>query len=576
MQMTNKFFSKRTLLGPGAGVALVAVAFAGSVIAQPSAETPQAAAQAIEPPGSSGEVMVRRLTESQYRASIAQIFGADVPIVGRFERGARENGLVAIGTSHAAISAFAVEQYHASAQAIAATVMSPENRDKHMPCKPASATGFDASCAQKFIDKFGLSLFRRPISKEESARYLKVAKAAHQRLGGFHEGLQFTLAGMMVAPDFLLRIERAEADPKNPGRSRLDPYSKASRLSFLLTDSSPDAELLRAAGAGELDTDAGLARQADRLIASPAYERAVRSFFWDLLKFDGFNDLSKDTEIYPTYNSFVGTDAQEQTLRTIAHHLVTKRGDYRDLFTTRETFLSRPLGVVYRLPVVPRRGFELTEFPESTGRAGILSHVSLLGLNSHPGTSSPTLRGKFVRETFLCQEVPDPPPDVDFSMFEGPHAVLATARQRLDAHNENPACIGCHKLTDPIGLTLENFDGVGSFRITERNQPIDVSGSLDGVEFSGAVELGKALRDNPQTSECLVQKLYEASVGHEAAEEGPYLEYLYQAFENHGFRLPDLMRAMAVSKTFYAVSTTLANTKVASRTPAIPTNGDPS
>ena len=343
---------------------------------------------------------------------------------------------------------------------------------------------------------------------------------------------------MLVAPEFLLRIEQTLADRARPGQHRLNGYSKATRLSFLLTDSTPDAELLRAAAAGELDTEAGLARQAERLIASPKLERAVRAFFKDMLSLDEFTELTKDTNIFPAFNSKVGADAQEQTLRTITDLLIARRGDYRDIFTTSDTFLSRSLGIVYRLPVAPRYDWERTKFPASTGRSGILSHVSFLALNAHPGSSSPTLRGKFIRQTFLCQRVPDPPPNVDFSKFEGTKAVLATARARLRDHNENPVCAGCHGLTDPLGLWLENFDGVGSFRAMEKGELIDAGGTLDGKAFQGAAALGQALHDHPQTSQCVVQKLYQSGVGHSAAAEEPYLEYLNRVFQQQGYRLP--------------------------------------
>src|SRR3546814_8548300 len=129
----------------------------------------------------------------------------------------------------------------------------------------------------------------------------------------------------------------------------LDGYSKSTRLSYFLINSTPDAELLRAAAAGELDSRRGVAKQVDRLIASPQFERGVRAFFYDMLQFDLFSDLSKDPQIYPAYNSTVAADAQEQTLRTITQLLVKQDGDYRDLFTTRDAWLQRALGVVYRV-----------------------------------------------------------------------------------------------------------------------------------------------------------------------------------------------------------------------------------
>lgn len=501
--------------------------------------------------------VTRRLTESQYRATVADIFAQDIPIVGRFERELRSDGLIAIGTSEAAMSAFSVEQYDASARGIAAVVVSEERRAQLVPCQPKSETRFDKKCATKFVEHYGPLLFRRPLSAQETQRFVATARIGHEGMGNFYRGLEFALAGMMVTPEFLLRIERIEPDPAHAGKFRLDPYSRATRLSYFLTNSTPDRALLKAAGAGELDTDEGLARQVDRLIAGPRFEGAVRAFFEDMLRFEMFEDLSKDPIIYPAFNSTVAADAQEQTLRTITDHLIDKQGDYRELFTTNSTFVTRALGRVYRLPVASRNGWESKEFPADSRRAGILTNVSFLALYSHPGRSSPTLRGAAIREIFMCQKVPDPPPDVDFSAvdLDPTNKALPTARHRLDGHRTQPVCAGCHLLMDPLGLTLENFDGLGSFRTHENETLIDVSGSLDGVEFSSATGLGKALYEHPQTTYCLVDRMYRSAVGRNPANaELSYIEELSKAFAENGYRVPALMRAIAVSDAFYAVS----------------------
>ncbi len=518
--------------------------------------TAPAAAPAAEPNLPGTPPTMRRLTELQYRAIIADVFAPDVPIAGRFERARREEGLVAIGTAQGGMSPFSLEQYDASARSIAAAVTGEKRRAQFVPCQPKSDAAFDKGCATRFVELYGLKLFRRPLSAAERTRYVQIARSAQQRLGGFHQGLEYALAGMLVSPEFLLRIENTEHDPRAPGGLRLDAWSKAARLSFFLTNSTPDAELLRAASAGELHTDAGLARQVDRLIASPQLEAAVRAFFWDMLHFDGFGDLFKDPAIYPAYTTDVARDAQEQTLRTIVTHLITDRGDYRDLFTTNKTWLSRPLGIVYRMPVATRNGWEQGEFPASAQRSGILTDISLLALYSHPGRSSPTLRGKALRETFLCEKVPDPPANVSFSIVQDAvNRPGSTARLRLAEHNENPVCAGCHKLTDPLGLTLENFDGTGGFRARENGAELDLSGKLQGTDFTGPQGLGKTLRDNPGVPLCLVQKLYSSASGRPlATKEEPYVEYLLNGFAASGYRLPDLMRAIALSKTFYAVS----------------------
>jgi hypothetical protein len=563
------------------GVAFLVPLLGGSSLAQEPVGPPS------EPRDTgSGPTLIRRLTESQYRASVADIFGPDVPIVGRFERGLRADGLLAVGTGQAGISSFSFEQYDASAQGVAAAVVSEARRGTLVPCQPRSESGFDAACAQQFVQHYGEALFRRPLTREETNRYVRAARDAQQRMGNFYEGLRFALAGMMVAPDFLVRIETAvperaaaRSNPQQPAPLPLDAYSKATRLSYFLTNSTPDAELLRAAGSGELDTEQGIARQADRLIASPHFEAAVRAFFQDMLEFDSFDELAKDPLIYPAFNSTVVRDAQEQTLRTIVNLLVTQRGDYRDIFTTRDTYVTRALGTIYRLPVATRNGWESAQYPESSARAGILSNVSFLALHSHPGRSSSTLRGKSIRQVFLCQQVPDPPNNVDFSVVQdSSNTAMPTARIRLEAHRTSPACAACHRMMDPLGLTLENFDGEGAFRATENGAPIDASGALDGHAFSGAPGLGQAIHDHPQTPRCLVDRMYRSAAGRSILPaERPYIEYLNQVFQADGYRVPDLMRAIAVSRSFYLVSPPDTGERPSLRRAAVTTrNGGPS
>jgi hypothetical protein len=524
--------------------------FGGLSDAQQAAPVPK------EPPTSGGPALMRRLTESEYRATIGDVFSPDIPIVGRFEPGLREGGLLALGTAKAGVSPFSIEQYDASARGIAAAVVSDAHRAQFVPCHLRPKAPFDGACANKFVAHYGELLFRRPLTRDETQHFIADAHASSTRFADFSKGLESALSGMLISPQFLLRIERTEPDPSQPGQFRLDAYSKAARLSFFLTNSTPDAELLRAAGAGELDKKDSIERQVNRLIASPRYTAAVRSFFQDMLQFDQFADLDKDPVIYPAYNSTAAADAQEQTLRTIVSLLVEQHGDYRDLFTTRNTYLTRALGTIYELPVATRNGFESGEYPADSQRSGILTDISFLALHSHPGRSSATLRGRAIREIFLCQQIPDPPPNVNFSIVQDPsNKAMPTARIRLEAHRNQPYCASCHRLMDPLGLSLENFDGSGSFRATENGAVIDASGSLDGKDFSSAQGLGQALHDHAQTPRCLVQRLYSAAVGRVPShDEKPTLDYLNQVFQADGYRVPDLMRAIALSKSFYAAS----------------------
>ncbi len=507
-----------------------------------------------EPEPVGGPEMLRRLTEEQYRASIEDIFGPEIPVNARFEVPLRAEGLIAVGTGQSGMSPFSMEQYDAAAEGIAAAVLAVGAREEFVPCVPATQAEFDRSCAETFVSQTGRLLFRRPLTEDEVALYVDAASQGYQQGGDFYAGLQMSLYAMLMAPDFLFRLERVE-----PGASgqiaELDAYSKASRLSFFLTNSAPDAQLLDAAENGDLDRWWGVNREVNRLMDSPRFEGAIRAFFSDMLHFEELDAVSKDPAIYPAFTSDVTDDAREQTLRTIVHVLLDEGGDYRDLFTTREAFLTRALGAIYRVPVTHRGAWEVSTFPQSSRRAGIQSHISFLALHSHPGRSSPTLRGYAMREVFLCQEVPDPPANVNFTAVEeSAHEGPTTARDRLVLHNTQPACAGCHKVMDPLGFSLENFDGIGTWRTHEGGLPIDTSGSLDGSEFADPGSLANALHDHREVPRCLAEKMYKSAVGRDITwDERPYLDWLIATFEEEDYRVPDLMRAIATSDNFFAV-----------------------
>ncbi len=533
------------------GAVIIALLILTAFIAEPS-----------EPEPVGGPPMIRRLTEEQYRNSIADIFGPEIPIAGRFERPIRAEGLVAVGTGSAGMSPFAMEQYDASAQAIAAAVTGVKGRAKYVRCGPKNGKAFDAVCAKSFVTEKGRLLFRRALSQEEIGRYTGLAQQSATKLNDFYQGLEMSLYTMLMAPDFLFRIERFV--PATDGEpAKLDAYAKASRMAFFLTNAPPDDALLRAAENGDLDSNGGVADQADRLMQSPRYTGAVRSFFADMMQFDKFETLSKDPEIYPAYNSDFARDAQEQTLRTVADHLIAKGGDYRDLFTTRDTFLTRSLGVVYRTPVPARGQWMAARFSEGSMRAGIQSHISFLTLHSHPGRTSPTLRGYAVRQIFLCQDVPDPPASVNFTAVEtNAHAPNVTAKDRIKAHASEPSCAGCHKVMDPLGLTLENYDGLGGYRTRENGAIIDTRGELDGPTFTTTDGLADALRNHPETPKCVAERMYKAAVGRDIMwRERYYLDWLNEGFAHDGYRIPDLMRRIVTSDNFYVITPPLAPKK---------------
>lgn len=493
---------------------------------------------------------LRRLTEAQYRNVVADVFGDDVKIGGRFEPIARpDHGLIAVGAAQSAVSPAGFEQFDVMARGVADQVLDPRRRASVMPCKPVDPSKPDPACARAFFGRIGLYVFRRPLTAGELETYVALAGRGAEPTHDFYQGLKLGLGAMLVSPEFLYRIETVGADNRT-----LDAYTKATRLSFLLWDSTPDQPLLAAAAHGDLDRPQGLSAQVDRMLASPRAEQGVRAFFTDFLQIDRVPDLSKDTVVYPSFDAQVAQDLGEQTLRTVVDLLVTQKRPYPELFTSRKTFLNRRLGLLYGAPVSRADGWVAYEFPVEDDRAGILGQGAFLALFSHEGRSSPTLRGRAIREVLLCQPVPNPPANVDFSGFnDTSNAVLRTARQRLQRHATDPACAACHKITDPLGLPLERFDGVGAARDQENGAPIDVSGSFERKSFDGAAALGYLMAQSHGPTECVTQRLaaYASGVGEDDLPKG-WSDGLGKTFAASGYSFPALMRAVALSPQFFA------------------------
>jgi len=520
------------------------------------------AAENADSEGNSQQVTFVRLTSSQYRNTIHDIFGESIRIGGNaVSGGVREAGLMAVGGRKLTLSASEVESYEVIALDIATQVLQPSRRATLLHCLPEDDSAVDNDCAAQFVNAVGLHLFRRALSAIEIDSYVAIAQSATESLGDFYRGLQAALVGMMVSPDFLFRIERSEPNPESPGTMRLDAWSRASRLSYFLWDTTPSPALLEAARSGELMFEEGLDQQVERMLASAKIEDGLRAFFADMLAFDRFDLLDIDTTLYPKFTKNVEDEAREQTLRTIVDQLLNKEADYRDLFDTRETFLTPALAALYGVPIPIRQelGGKVPwvpyEFPEDDMRVGLLSQVSFLSLFSHPGASSPTLRGKAVREHLLCQTIPPPPPDVDFSLVRDvDNPDFKTVRDRLTEHRTNPTCAGCHILMDPVGLALEVFDASGAYRTTENGAEIDTSGNWAGQDYADIRELAPLLKNDPSLTACLVQRAFSYGTAREPnADEQQWLNTTNSQLRDEGVHWRELMNRISRNPDFYTV-----------------------
>ncbi|MCI4592675.1 DUF1592 domain-containing protein [Sphingobium sp. BYY-5] len=506
-----------------------------------------------------GQVVgMRRLTEAQYRNSVADIFGPDIKVAGRFEPIVRPvHELIATGASVSTISPAGLEQFDAMARNIAAQIVAEDRRAQFIPCAPRSAAAPDADCAARTLVPIGRYLFRRPMTQQEIAAFVMMAGKGVGQDQSFYDGLQLALAAMLVSPQFLYIIESAEPDPQAPGEMRLDNYSRAARLSFLLWNTTPGEALLRAADEGKLTDPAELSAIAQRMVRSTRLEDGVRAFFADMLLFEKFDEMAKDQIVYPRFNPDVASALSEQMLRMIVDQLVTRQGDYRLLFTTRHTFINRALGPLYQTKVASSQGWVPYEFAEGDDRAGLLGQAGFLALYSHSGRSSPTLRGRAIRELLLCQPVPNPPGNVNFTAVQDvTNKAMPTARIRLNAHNSDPVCAACHKITDPLGLPLERFDGIGAFRGQENGAPIDTAGVFEGTAFQGNVGLGKALAASKSTTECVAGRAFQYATGRTPADEDATAMAIEQGFAANGYRIQALFLQVATMAEAYRVPMT--------------------
>ena len=540
---------RRRSLERGLAVAASLLAFGVSIPTNSAMAADTAAA--VEEPTSV------RLSPSQFKQTIADVFGSSIVISGRFEPEVREQGLLAVGARKASVTDMGLERYDDLARFIARQVVDDRNRITLIPCKPQSASAADEACARAFITAVGRLLYRRSLTEGEIGSLVKVAGESANMAKDFYAGISTGVANMLISPNFLFRYAFLERDPGKPGQMRLDAFSKAQALSYLLWNSTPDEMLIKAAESGALQTKDGLQFQVDRMVSSPRVEGGIRAFFADMLGFSDFEVLSKDPTFFPRYTVRIKDESQEQTLRTIVDHIVKRQGDYRDLFTTPNTFLTRSLAALYGVPLIettdngrPMRWIPF-KYSEADPRAGILTHASFVALHSPAGRTSPTGRGKALREGILCQIVPAPPGNVDFSVVEMASKELKTARERLQAHATQPMCAGCHKITDPIGLALENFDSAGGYRTTENGAPIDTDVVINAVKISGAAGLSKAIHDDPAATACVAKRIFAFGTGRLPPPTDAEWSQIERGFADSKYNVLTLLRQVALSDLFF-------------------------
>jgi len=362
-------------------------------------------------------------------------------------------------------------------------------------CRP-TAPNEDVACARRILTGLASRAYRRTPSARDvdelMAFYQQGAQAS--TLGGFENGIRTAVQAMLSSLHFLFRMETLPASVRAGAIYRIGDVDLASRLSFFLWSTIPDAELLDVARRGELSRPDVFERQVRRLLADPRAEALATRFAAQWLRLQDLDKVEPDALTFPYYDELLAAAMTRET-ELLFDHLVRADRPALELLTADYTFVNERLARHYGMSGVSGPEFRQVSYPDDK-RRGVLGHGSILTLTSHGNRTSPVLRGKWVLEVLLGSPPPPPPidvPDLD-ETAEATDGKFRSVAEQLALHRKNKTCSSCHNVIDPIGLALDNFDVTGSWRIKDRGVPVDTSGELyDGTPIKGPAELRAAL-----------------------------------------------------------------------------------
>ena len=367
-------------------------------------------------------------------------------------------------------------------------------RARVLTCRPeAGDTGAERRCAREIVARLAAQAYRRPVDEADIDPLLALYEAGAEE-DGFEVGVRTALQGILASPDFIFRFEEPPAGAGTEGPYRIAPLDLASRLAFFLWGMPPDEALVEAARTGGLDDVAGVETQVRRMLDHPNAEGLATRFAAQWLRLQDLDNVHPDALRFPDFYEQLARDMRRET-ELLFEHLVREDRSFFELLTADYTFVNERLARHYGIPDVAGTHFRKVDYPDET-RRGVLTHGSILTSTSHANRTSPVLRGKWIMEVLFGTPPPPPPPDVPDleATEEAEEGRFLTVRERLEMHRASPACRSCHRVIDPLGLALENFDVTGAYRINDQGRAVDPSGDLyDGTPLSGLADLRTAL-----------------------------------------------------------------------------------
>lgn len=488
-----------------------------------------------------GSSYLLRLTRSEYERSLRAVLGDDVvdPLRIDFLPSDGHAGPFA-SNAFFDVDDDGVEAYRAVAEA--AGTESALHADTLLGCD-----GAEPACVEGFISSVGSQLYRRPLSDEETTTYRALFEE-FAALGTAADGVRLVITAMLQAPSFLYRVEVGLPTDQDGVRA-LTGYEVATRLAFFFWGSGPDARLMEAAAAGDLETREGIEEQARRMLADDRSNAMLARFHLAWLGVHELETKRVDDGLFPSFEG-LKFDMIAETEAFVLHVVRNDDARMETLLTAPYTFVTPALAAHYGMADVPPGEMTMVTMDPSE-RAGVLTQAGFIAAHTNDPSSAGVHRGIAVRERFFCQTLP-PPPAVDTII--APDPTLST-RQKLEVKTSPTACQGCHALINPVGFTLEHYDAMGVYRTRDGAHPIDASGAVPNTDVAGtidgALELSRELARSDEVKQCLAQQWLRFALGRPTGpEDQSSADEVYDAYVAPEGDILELIIAVATSPSF--------------------------
>jgi mono/diheme cytochrome c family protein len=424
------------------------------------------------------------------------------------------------------------------------------SRRRLFVAEPTGPADEDA-CAKKNLSALMRRAYRRPITEADLERPMRLYREARAAGGNFDAGVEMALSAVLVNPNFLFRVERDPPGTRPKASYRVSDLDLASRLSFFIWSSIPDDELLDLAARNELSKPEVLEKQVRRLLADDRARNLVTNFAAQWLYLRNLESITPELRLFPDFDDNLRRAFRQET-ELFFESVLREDRSVLDLLRADYTFLNQRLAKHYGVPHVYGERFRRVELGAGSERGGLLRHGSILTVTSYATRTSPVIRGKWILENFLGAPPPPPPPDVP-TLRENTVSAGLPIRERLAEHRNNAACAGCHKVIDPVGFGLEEFDAVGRWRTAEEGKAIDATGGLpDGSQFVGVAGLEKALLQRPELFvRTLTEKLFTFALGRAPEDyDAPAIRKIARDASANGYRFSSLILGITTSTPF--------------------------